>query len=248
MLENIIIPVFAGLAGGMVNAAAGGAKLFVFPLLLASGLSPLAANVTAAVALFPSPAPAAWVFRHELPRDRLTLFRLLAPVLLGAIVGILVLVGSSERAFVTAIPFLLVIAVTAILFGNQLRQLFIRYVTDDHQLLLTTILLFGCGFYGGYFGAGLGFMLLAVLGAAGIASLKRANALKLLMVMGINVVVIIPIALSGLVDWTAALGVLVGGLAGGYLGARITRRLPEKPLRFVVVVLGVLLTVSFLLR
>lgn len=104
----------------------------------------------------------------------------MAPVLLGSLVGVLVLISSSERAFVSAIPFLLVIAVVSILFGTHLRRLTIAIVPAGHQALLTSVLLLGCGFYGDYFGAGLGFMLLAVLGVAGIEKLQRANALKLL--------------------------------------------------------------------
>ena len=248
MPGELWIALLAGLAGGSVNAAAGGAKLFVFPLLLATGLSPLAANATGTVALWAGQAPAAWVYRRELRAAATRLVRSMAPALVGAPCGALALVFSSERAFVAVIPLLLALAVGAILLGERARGIVVGLVPSARLPAVTGALLFATGFYGGYFGAGLGFMVLAVLGIAGVDELQRANAIKLATVLGINTVAVVPLALSGLVVWSAAVGVLVGALAGGYLGARLARRLPERPLRWIVVALGVVLTVSFLVR
>lgn len=103
------------------------------------------------------------------------------------------------------------------------------------------------GFYGGFFGAGLGFMLLAVLSASSGQGIGRVNGAKNLFAASIQSVAVVPMVFSGLVDWLAALCVIAGGVVGGYLGASLTRRLPERPVRLGVVVLGVILTLSFLL-
>ena len=238
----------AGLIGGAVNAAAGGAKLFVFPMLLGAGLPPLMANATGTVALWPAHLPAVWVYRRELAVEGVRFWRRAWPVLLGALSGALALIVSTEAAFVAIVPFCLALAVGAILAGNRLPALVERWAPGGAGAVLTAVLLYLCGVYGGYFGAGLGFMLLAVLTLAGSADMQTANAQKNLLSFAINTTAVVPLALSGLVVWPAALGVLVGGLVGGYFGASLTRLVPPRALRWGVGILGVLLTLSFLLR
>lgn len=238
----------AGFAGGIVNAVAGGAKLFVFPLLLASGLPPLAANATGTVALWPAQLPAAWVYRKQLIDNARSLALQLVPALAGGLFGALALIWSPEDAFVAVIPFLLSLAVGAILLGKRAGVFMQRVFSGRRLPLVTGALLFATGFYGGYFGAGLGFMLLAVLSASAAMSLDRANAAKNLFAFAINSVAVIPLSFSGLVDWRAVVWVLVGGVAGGYAGARLARRLPEAIMRPAIAGLGVLLTLSFVFR
>jgi uncharacterized membrane protein YfcA len=248
MTAEIGLFLLAGLAGGVVNAAAGGAKLFVFPLLLASGLPPLMANATGTVALWPAQLPAAWVYRAELMADRRAVLRHLVPAVIGSLAGAIALIHSPEQAFVAAIPALLGIAVVAIVFGKRLAD-FAQHALSGRRLgAATGLLMFLCGFYGGYFGAGMGFMLLAVITLAGVASILRANAEKNFVGVCINSTAVVPLAFSGLVDWLAAVSVLIGGLAGGYLGGRLTRLVPEMVMRIGVAVVGVVLTASFLLR
>lgn len=247
-MENVLLFFGAGLAGGVVNAAAGGAKLFVFPLLLASGLSPLAANATGTVALWPATLPAVWHFRHELKGDRRALALLLLPALAGALAGALALVNSPEGTFLAVTPLLLLIAVTAIVLGRRLSDLMNRLLPHRSMLGAAAALLFAVGFYGGYFGAGMGFMLLAVLSATFVGDLHRANAMKNLFAFCINSTAVIPLMLSPYVDLVAAPLVLVGGLLGGYLGGRVIRHVPAPVLRFTVAGLGLVLTAHFLLR
>lgn len=246
MMPDIWLFLAAGLAGGIVNSAAGGAKLFVFPLLLASGLPPIMANATATVALWPAQLPAAWVYRRELLKNTTGLVQQLVPALLGGLAGALALIVSPEGLFVAAVPVLLILAVTSIVLGKHSAHLMQKAFSGGRRQSIVGVLLFATGFYGGYFGAGLGFMLLAVLSASAGIGLNRANAAKNLFAFLINSTAVIPLALSGLVDWRAAVWVLFGGVVGGYLGARLARRLPERWLRAGVAVLGLTLTVSFL--
>lgn len=248
MLNDTIIFLLAGFIGGAVNGAAGGAKLFVFPMLLASGLPPIAANVTQGIALWPAQLPAVWVYRKELLQDLRALMFQMVPALIGALLGALVMINSDEKSFVSVIPFLLAIAVIAILLGPKSAVLMRSAFPGNKLKFATAVFLFAIGFYGGYFGAGMGFMLLAVLSASLNSGLGSVNGAKNLMAFGIQTVAVIPMALSGLVDWNAAALVLIGGIAGGYIGANITRAMPEKYIRWSVAALGVFLTLSFLLR
>lgn len=245
-MTTILLFVAAGLVGGMVNAAAGGAKLFVFPMLLATGLSPIAANVTQGVALWPAQLPALWVYRSEIMAEWRELLRQMLPAVIGALAGSLIMVNSSNDVFVRVVPILLVVALVAIILGPRTTD-FMRWAFPGNRLrAATAVLLFLFGLYGGFFGAGLGFMLLAVLSASTGEGLGRVNGAKNLFAVAIQSVAVVPMMLSGLVDWTAALCVLAGGLVGGFLGAKITRGLPEKLVRTGVAVLGTVLTLSFL--
>jgi len=246
-MSELILFFVAGIVGGIVNSAAGGAKLFVFPMLLAAGLPPLMATATSAVALWPAQIPAVWVNRKGLFDAPGALLRQMLPALIGALFGAFALIFSSEQGFLTAVPVLLLIAVGAILMGKRLTTLMQRAFPGGRLKKATTVLMFAVGFYGGYFGAGLGFMLIAVLSVAGGLSLQKANTMKNLTAFSLSTVAVIPISLSGLVVWNAALTVLLGGLIGGFLGGHLTKRLPETPMRIGVAVVGLVLVGSYLI-
>lgn len=248
MSYEVLLFLFAGVAGGIVNSAAGGAKLFVFPLLLASGLPPLAANATGTVALWPATLPAAWHYRKELSSDRRALLFTMIPAVIGALCGALALINSPEGTFLAVTPLLLLIAVTAIVLGKRLSNVMRRLLPERSILFVGGAFLFAVGFYGGYFGAGMGFMLLAVLSAVFSGDIHRANAMKNLFAVCINSTAVVPLMLSGFVDWVAAPLVLVGGLVGGYMGGRVIRHIPAPALRIGVAATGLILTAHFLLR
>ncbi|MDZ4136499.1 MAG: sulfite exporter TauE/SafE family protein, partial [Paracoccaceae bacterium] len=155
---------------------------------------------------------------------------------------------SSERAFVAVVPFFLILAVLAIAMGNNLPRLVARLTPPGRMAGLTMVLMFIAGLYGGYFGAGLGFMLLAVLTMAGLPGLQSALAEKNLVAFLINTTAAVPLLASGLVSAPAAGAVILGGLAGGYLGARLARVVPDRPMRLAVALMGLVLTLSFLFR
>ncbi|MBT6366222.1 MAG: sulfite exporter TauE/SafE family protein [Bacteroidetes bacterium] len=248
MVIQIALFIFAGFAGGAVNAVAGGAKLFVFPMLLAAGMPPLVANATGTIALWPALIPAAWILRVDLAKKFRTQLKLVIPALLGALCGAFSLIWSTESLFLITIPFLLILALGAILLGDRAVDITRRFFPADRLKSVTGILLFAIGFYGGYFGAGMGFMLIAVLSVASGLNIRQANASKILFAFCINLTAVIPLTFSGLVDWTAAGSVLIGGLLGGYFGAKLTRVVSQKTLRLAILALGVILIFSFLIR
>ncbi|MEM9221219.1 MAG: sulfite exporter TauE/SafE family protein [Pseudomonadota bacterium] len=247
-MTELLLFLGAGLIGGVVNAMAGGAKLFVFPLLLASGLPPIVANATGTAGVWPAQLPAALVYRKELLAHWRRLLLRLLPAVAGACVGAFALIHSSDAAFLSVVPILLAISVTAIVLGPRAATLARSWMPGSQLKVISIALLFGCGLYGGYFGAGVGFMLLAVLSLADGGGYRQANAQKNAIAFLMNSIAIVPLGLSGLIDWFAAATVVVGCLCGGYVGGRLTRSLPEGPTRIAVALLGILLTVAFLVH
>lgn len=245
-MSELLLFFFAGIVGGIVNAAAGGAKLFVFPMLLATGMPPLMANATGAVAMWPAQIAAVWVNRKGLFDNPGALFRQMLPALVGGFAGAVALIFSSEEAFLAVIPALLLLSVVAILMGKRLAPLMERAFPGGRLQKATHVLMFAVGFYGGYFGAGLGFMLIAVLSVAGGLTMQAANTRKNLVAFFIYSVAVVPLSVSGLVDWGAAGTVLVGGLIGGYVGGVVTKHLPDTPMRIAVAGIGLVLVVSYL--
>ena len=244
----VLLLLAAGFAGGIVNAAAGGAKLFVFPLLLASGLPPVAANATGTVAMWPATIPAIFVQRGHFGE---TLRARPLPILVtiaGASTGALTLITIGERIFMDVVPFLLGLATLSIGLGRHVRLLVPQGIALGPNHPVALALLLAIAFYGGFFGAGMGFMMIAVFTLTVSDSARRANAEKNVFATLINTVAVVPLALSGLVSWSAAALVLAGGLVGGYAGGRLTLILPDAIVRLVIVVLGTVLTISFLLR
>ncbi len=236
----------AGVVGGIVNSLAGGAKLFVFPLLLASGLPPIVANATGTVALWPAQLPAVWLHRSRILGQGKAMVRKMLPALFGALLGALLLIASTERAFLAVIPFVLVAAVVIIGLGNQTAALAASLLAPRNRGWTAGVLMFATGVYGGFFGAGMGFLIIAVLTLTGVSSIHDANVEKNALSTAINTTAVAPLLLSGLVHLPAAGVVLLGGLIGGYIGGRLAGRLPEMPMRIATAVLGLVLTLSFL--
>lgn len=234
------------MAGGIVNSLAGGAKLFVFPMLLASGLPPIVANATGTVALWPAQLPSVWLHRKKIVFKSMGfLFRML-PALAGAFTGAMLLILSNEQTFLLIIPFVLVLAVTVIALGDRTALILTQVLAPTNRSRVSSVLMFVTGVYGGFFGAGLGFLIIAVLTLAGIGSIKDANNEKNVLSTVINTTAVMPLLISGLVHLPAALVVLVGGLVGGYLGGRLSGVLPEAPMRLGIALMGLILTLSFL--
>lgn len=238
--------VFAGLIGGLVNVVAGGSKLFVFPMLLAAGLPPLVANATATVGLWPAQLPGIWVFRRTLAADRHghVLDAIIAAA--GAVTGAVMLFALGEAAFLSIVPGFLVLAAAAILFGDQLSKLGLR-LAGRNRAAARVMFLF-TGVYAGYFGAGYGFLIVAAVFLAGEGSIHVATARKNFISLGVNTAAVVPLSLTGLVAWDAAITVLISGLAGGTVGGRAMTYLPQRHLRRIIAACGLILAVGFSFR
>jgi hypothetical protein len=252
ILELIVIAL-AAVAGGAVNAIAGGGTLITFPTLVAVGIPPVAANVTNTVALTPGYLGATMAQVKDLAGQAQRLRLLLPAAVLGGITGGLLLLQTDEKIFSILVPYLILLAAGLLAFQEPLRRWIVRRTSQSehnghHHEAWVMLPVFGAAIYGGYFGAGLSVIILAVLALVLDDSLTRLNALKQALAFSVNIAAALFFLFSGQVYWLAAAVMAVGALAGGVLGGRLASRIKPTDLRRVVVVVGVVVAVVYLVR
>lgn len=236
----------AGLLAGAVNALAGGGSLISFPALLAAGYPPVTANVTNTVALVPGYAGSVAGGRTELDRQAPRVRSLAVVSVVGAVLGSVLLLTTPSDVFRAVVPFLILLACGLLLAQPRLAaRVRARDASPHHgPLLQVTVLL--AAVYGAYFGAGLGVLLLGLLGVFLAERLQVVNALKNVVSALVNVVALVAFGLFGPVAWEAVAVIAVASLVGGYLGGRLAGRVPAQLLRAAVVVYGVVVAVVLL--
>jgi len=244
--QGIVLGV-AGFLGGAVNSVAGGGSLISFPALLAVGYPGVTANMTNTVALWPGYVGSSVAYRKELEGPRSRAIVLATTCILGGIGGSVLLLTTPASVFKQAVPWLILLACA--LFALQplaTRSLAKRQApSKEHRSLGLHVAVLLAAIYGAYFGAGLGIVLLAVLGLAIPDSLQRLNGLKQVLSVVINSVAVVAYGVFGPVAWTAVAIMAVASLAGGRLGGGFARRL--SPILLRVVVLGFGVTVGCIL-
>jgi uncharacterized membrane protein YfcA len=267
--------VAAAFGGGVMNALAGGGTLLTYPALVAAGINPIAANATSTVALLPGALTSAWGYRRELAGYRRWLGVLGPPSLVGGGLGSLLLLATPADAFSRLAPLLVLFATGLfVLQGWRARRAAVaprvaaeaergsaaappdepvpspaRFGKAARQRLLVAALLqLLVGVYGGYFGAGIGILMLAILGFLGIGDIHAANGTKNLCGLAINGVAAAWFLLRGAVDLPLALLMAGGAAAGGLAGAGLARFVGRDAARHLVVVIGVLATVLLFLQ
>jgi uncharacterized protein len=237
----------AALAAGGLNAVAGGGSFFSFPTLIAVGVPSIQANATNTVALWPGVVSSSVAYRKTLHKLRDRLLRFGAVSLIGGGVGAWLLLNTPESTFERLIPFLLLLA-TAIFATSPRINAWLRSQNRhplENNIPAQMVLQFVIGIYGGYFGGGIGIMMLALLAISGMDDLNEANALKLVLNTLINGVAIIIFVVAGQIVWAAAGVMIVGAVLGGYGGALAAQRVDQKYVRRFVVTVGALLSVYF---
>ena len=260
MFYHSLLVFFAAMAAGAVNSVAGGGTLLTFPALLAAGHPALIANATSTAALWPGAASSAWGFRRELGESRHVLIPMLGLGIAGGIVGSFLLLVTPLKLFDQIVPYL-ILAATLLFLAQEPISRWIRArvsgpdevpapgdIATLHMSPLVLASVFFTAVYGGYFGAGMGIVTLAVLSMMGLRNIHQMNGLKNLFTLATNGVAAAIFVLKGLVDWRVALLMAVGSVFGGYAGAGIARKLGQQNVRRVVIGIGFLLTVSLLLR
>ncbi len=249
---DLILIGLAAMAAGAVNALAGGGTLITFPVLTAVGLPAVAANITNTVALCPGYLGATLAQASDLQGQRRRLWLLAPAAVCGGIVGGLLLLFSGERVFRALVPFLILLASGLLAAQDRVRAWLLRRAQRaDHASSLEAWMALPVGLaaiYGGYFGAGLSVIVLAVLGLGLDDSLTRLNALKQSISLSVNVAAALFFLFSGQVVWLAAAVMAVGALAGGALGGRLAGRIQPSLLRRIVVVIGVTVAIIYLAR
>lgn len=245
--------VLAAVVAGAVNAVAGGGTLITFPVLMAAGLPAVEANVTNTVALCPGYFAATLAQAKDLRGQCRRLWLYLPAGALGGVAGGALLISTGEQAFRALVPYLILFAVGLLAVQDRLRGWLLRHPRAASSSA-RALEAFGAGpaflaaAYGGYFGAGMSVIVLAVLGLVLEDSLTRLNALKQGVAFAVNVAAALFLAGSGKVDWLVAAAMAAGALLGGALGGKLAGRIQPALLRGIVVVIGLAVAVAYLVR
>jgi uncharacterized membrane protein YfcA len=244
---DLLLLLVAGFVTGVMNAVAGGGSFVAFPALLLVGLPVVPANVTTTISTVPGQFASVWAYRHDIrAATQFDVRLLLAVSVVGGLIGALILLETPSAVFAGILPWLMLLATSIFAFGNFAPQSILRRFTIGTRGVLAAQ--FVIAIYGGYFGAGIGFMMLAALTFYGMRDIHAMNGLKLVLALCMTVVSSIAFALSGKVYWTEALIMCVATLIGGYAGAHGAKRVKPKFVKLFVVVLGASLTVYFFLH
>ncbi len=239
-------------AAGMVNALAGGGTLITFPLLTAFGLPAVVANVTNTVALCPGYFGATFAQRDLLKQQSKRLWILIPAGLLGGLGGAFLLLHSGERLFKGLVPWLILLACLLLAVGEPLKK-WLKHKsadgkgsTQDKRIAVIPVAL--AAVYGGYFGAGLSVIVLAVLGFFYNDSLTKLNALKQAIALSANIAAAVVFLFSGQVLWGVALIMMVSALAGGAAGGKLASKVNASVLRWMVVGIGLVVALIYFIK
>jgi uncharacterized membrane protein YfcA len=246
------IVIFASaFAAGMINSVAGGGTLLSFPALIWLGRDPVIANATSTVALWPGSFGGMLGFRRELGESRRWVLWLAAPSLLGGALGAFLLLRTPSETFSAIVPYLILGATLLMAAQEQItRRLRLSGPESPSRAwwLFALVFQFLVGVYGGYFGAGIGILMLAALGLLGLTDIHQMNGLKNLFALLINGIAAVYFIISGAVIWVDVLVMALAAIAGGYFAAGVARRLGRKFVRRLVILIGIAMAVSLFFR
>jgi uncharacterized membrane protein YfcA len=250
-LHTAALLFFAGLLGGALNSVAGGGSFIGFPALLFSGVPAVPANATNTVALWTGLFFSGSAFRRHLNVRRSVLITLGSTSILGGILGALLLLRTPGQTFLKVIPWLMLFAVLLFVFGPKLTKKRDSTVTEKPSVSGVAAAAFFqllVGIYGGYFGGGMGFVILAMLTVFGMADIHEMNAFKIVLSTATNGIAVLIFIFKHAVYWPQALVMICGAALGGYFGARYSLRLPRAWVRGFVIVVGAGMTTYFFAR
>jgi uncharacterized membrane protein YfcA len=259
-LPNAALLFFAAVLGGTLNAVAGGGSFIAFPALLFTGVPAIPANATNTVALWTGLTFSSGAFRHQLKVSRTVLIALVSVSVAGGVVGAVLLLRTPAHTFLKILPWLMLSGTLLFIFGGKLTRTSVAPVshglrTNDSlhdpstpAIVVASGFQFAVSIYGGYFGGGMGFVVLAMLTAFGMADIHEMNALKTVLSSATNGVAVIIFVAERAVYWPQALIMICGAALGGYFAARYSLRLPQIWIRGLVIAVGMGMTVYFFLR
>lgn len=233
---------------GALNAVAGGGSFIAFPALLFTGVPPIPANATNTIALWTATVASGGAYRSRLNVPRRVMVPLLVASLIGGLAGAILLLKTPAQTFMRVLPWLTLGATLLFAFGRKLagsRGSVIEHSTSTAALTGATVFQLCVGVYGGYFGGGMGIVMLAMLAALGMTDIHGMNALKTVMGTVINGVAVITFIAAHAVYWKHGMVMIVGGIVGGYFGAHYALKLPQTWVRVFVVLVGTGMTIYF---
>ena len=235
----------AGFIAGLMNAVAGGGTIVTFPALILAGISAIGANATSTVALLPGTLAGVVGYRRMLPSvwKWIRMFALVSVI--GGLAGAILLTKPPERVFAHLVPFLILFATilfTARTFFARVFRLESKSSNPKRWLVFAILFQILVSIYGGYFGAGIGILMLASLGMLGFEDIHKMNAVKNALAFLINVIAAVYFIIKGMIDWPAAGIVAAGAMAGGYSGAHFSQKVPQRAVRFSITAIGLIIT------
>jgi uncharacterized membrane protein YfcA len=251
---NYFLVFLAAAVGGAINSVAGGGTLVTFPAVVWLGVPPLSANATSTVALWPGSLASMWAFRGELDGTRSWLVWFTAPSVVGGLTGALLLLYTPAGRFEKIVPFLVLGATLLFLLQRTITRALARHQLDAGATADATgtakrdvmarpsawflLAQFGVAVYGGYFGAGIGILMLATLGLMGLTNIHKMNGLKNWGATCINGFAAMMFVFSGIVEWPVAIAMAAGALSGGHIGASLALRAGQIWVRRTVIAVG----------
>jgi len=249
--QNAVLLFFAALLGGALNAVAGGGSFIAFPALLFTGVPAIPANATNTVALWTGLTFSGGAFRHHLKVGRSVLWPLIAVSLAGGVVGAILLLRTPGQTFLKILPWLMLFAVLLFIFGPRLTRVRDEQVVHEpsgRAILAASFFQLLVAIYGGYFGGGMGFVILAMLTVFGMADIHEMNAFKIVLSTATNGIAVLIFILRHAVYWPQALVMICGAALGGYFGAHYSLRLPRIWVRWFVIAMGAGMSAYFFIR
>jgi uncharacterized protein len=247
-LETILFLFLAGALGGALNSVAGGGSFIAFPALLFTGVPPIPANATNTIALWTAAAASGGAYRKRLDVARRLMVPLLTASLIGGLIGAILLLKTPAQTFMRVLPWLTLGATLLFAFGRKLargRVSVIEHEASTAAIAGTTLFQLCVAIYGGYFGGGMGIVMLAMLATLGMTDIHAMNALKSVMGFVINGVAVVTFIVAGAVYWKHGIVMIAGGIAGGYLGAHYAMKMPQAWIRAFVALVGAGMTIYF---
>jgi uncharacterized protein len=245
---GIIVLLMAGFFGGLANSIAGGASLVTFPALLAIGLPPIVANASNTFALLPANLLGAYGDRAKLPARDVWFWGGLAIALIGGTIGAVLLLVSSDRFFSMIVPALIGVATLIFAFGINIQRRLAAVLGGTENPLLRNVLLIPTSIYGGYFGAGVGVMFMALFGATSSLDVRQANANKNVLGFLTNISAALIFVWQGVIDWPVALMMFPATACGGIAGVQLIKIVPAFYVRATIITIGILMTSVYAYR
>jgi uncharacterized membrane protein YfcA len=252
---HLVLLFLVAILAGTLNSITGGGGLLTVPTMIFSGMSPLLANTTSTIVVWPGIAASVSVYRRELAQVRFKLMALLVSTsLIGSVAGAILLLYTPQGAFSLLLPYFLLIAMLLFTFSGLItKRLHIRNIREQVDLSLwtmigVTIAQFLIAIYAGYFGGGAGLMMLATLALMGMKNMHSMNAIRVLLSVCTNTVTAIIFIIANAVIWPQAILMIVGTLTGGYGGAYFARKIEQKWIRYFVMVVGFAMTIYFFIH
>jgi uncharacterized membrane protein YfcA len=239
----------AAFGAGFVNAVAGGGTLLTFPALLYSGMASITANATSTVAIWPGSVMSSWTYRRHLAQNRARVWTLSVPSLLGGLAGAILLLHTPEKVFRFVVPFLILLACGLLLLNEPIGR-WMSHRAESHpkkHAVALWLSQFAIAVYGGYFGAGIGILMLAAMAIFLPEDLQSANGMKNFFAVLINGTATVYFVVKGMAVFNVAMLMALAAIAGGFVGAKTAQRMSPRILRGAVVVFGVIVAVHLMM-